>query len=408
MRSIEYYADRNEKAVPVAAPMLEMSVHQITEALQSARYTSGSTHGFYHYPARFSPDVARTIIETFSRPNDYILDPFMGGGTAVVEGLALGRRVIGSDINALAHFVVQVRTRPLSRRDEMIARQWADTVAEVSGGPDEMWSPPGIQNLPSTVETFMARALSVSDVVMPLERQRAFARCALLRLGQWALDCRDFAAPRRSHLAHRLPELVEEMLEGMQVFVADCKGAGVEKRAISGRRVLLCRSAVGLESSRRLQALRVRPRLVFTSPPYPGVHVLYHRWQYRGRKETAAPYWIARVPDGYYESHYMGGSRTPTGEARYFQMIVDAFTSIRQVLATDGVVTQIIGFNDTKSQLPRYLEAMEQAGFEEWRGPDGSIPRLDRRVPNRKWYAKLQDRAEASTELLLLHRPVRG
>ena len=29
--------------------------------------------------------------------------------------------------------------------------------------------------------------------------------------------------------------------------------------------------------------------LVVTSPPYPGIHMLYHRWQVDGRKETDAP-----------------------------------------------------------------------------------------------------------------------
>lgn len=37
------------------------------------------------------------LIERFSMPNDLILDPFCGGGTAGVVALALGRRFIGAD-----------------------------------------------------------------------------------------------------------------------------------------------------------------------------------------------------------------------------------------------------------------------------------------------------------------------
>src|SRR5256885_9711341 len=95
-------------------------------ALLTKSYTTGSTHNFYHYPARFPPAIARSIIETFSRPGDVLLDPFMGGGTTVVEALSLGRRIIGVDLNALAHFVATVRTTPLSSQDETTLISWAE------------------------------------------------------------------------------------------------------------------------------------------------------------------------------------------------------------------------------------------------------------------------------------------
>jgi hypothetical protein len=380
----------------------------VAEALRSAKYTSGSTHGFYHYPARFSPDSARAIIEAFSEHGDCVMDPFMGGGTSVIEGLVAGRNVIGVDINALAHFVTSVRTTPLSGRDADDLMSWAERVAlRLGRGGLSGVGRPMIRNLPNPVEVFAAGALEESDH-LPRERQRAFARCVLLRLGQWALDCRDFTAPRRSRLARKLPELTAEMIRGLWEFVEACGKVGIRKNQIADSRRLLHRSAVGLEAEPLLSEQGRRPRLVFTSPPYPGVHVLYHRWQYRGRKETAAPYWIARVPDGFYGSHYTGGSRTPTGQQNYFDMITAAFSSVRRVMDPDGLVVQLIGFSKTATQLPRYLDAMEHAGFEESPINHSSIERLDRRVPNRKWYAKLQEQADASTELLLFHRPKRS
>jgi hypothetical protein len=74
------------------------------------------------------------------------------------------------------------------------------------------------------------------------------------------------------------------------------------------------------------------------------------------------------------------------------------------VIADNGVVAQLIGFSQPRTQLPRYLQTMKDAGFEEVRaGRNGH--RLRRSVPNRKLFAKLQANANASTELLLLHRP---
>src|SRR5437868_1612371 len=56
-------------------------VEKLRASLASRRYASStSTHGYYHYPARFSPEIARSVIECFSDRADWILDPFMGGG----------------------------------------------------------------------------------------------------------------------------------------------------------------------------------------------------------------------------------------------------------------------------------------------------------------------------------------
>jgi hypothetical protein len=340
------------------------------------------------------------VLQAFSAPGDWVLDPFMGGGTTIIEGLALGRRLVGVDINALAHFVTTVRTRPISAEDENAIRRWAKVVGAGLGASDGgSVRRPSIRNLPNSVGLFMDTALNVAAAMRP--RRQAFARCALLRLGQWALECRDFQAPRREALTERLPRLVEEMFDGLREFRRRCRVANVAGRGTVRNRVLLNRSAVGLEGEWIFVRRRVRPSLVFTSPPYPAVNVLYHRWQCRGRKETPAPYWIANVPDGFGTSFYTGGSRTPTGVKNYFNMITSAFRSVTRVLAPDAYVVQLVGFSDASSQLPLYLESMHAAGLKECEIPGG---RLSRRVPNRKWYAKLKGSVDASLEVLLIHR----
>src|SRR5438132_12483958 len=71
---------------------------------------AGLTHRFYRYPARFSPTFAATAITQFSKPGDLILDPQMGGATAIVEAMRLGRRAVGCDLNSLAVFIARVKT----------------------------------------------------------------------------------------------------------------------------------------------------------------------------------------------------------------------------------------------------------------------------------------------------------
>ena len=75
----------------------------------SAAPVKGLTHRFYRYPARFSPEFVRQIILQFSRPGDLICDPFMGGGTSIVQAIASGRKAFGVDINSLSEFITMAR-----------------------------------------------------------------------------------------------------------------------------------------------------------------------------------------------------------------------------------------------------------------------------------------------------------
>src|SRR3954452_12755498 len=72
----------------------------------------GLTHRFYRYPARFSPVFARAAILQFSKPGELVLDPFMGGGTTLLEAIDANRQAAGADINELAVFVARVKTKP--------------------------------------------------------------------------------------------------------------------------------------------------------------------------------------------------------------------------------------------------------------------------------------------------------
>ena len=153
----------------------QSSHDMLMRALASARHTSGSTHNFYLYPARFSPEIAKAVIEKFSEPNDWVLDPFMGGGTGIVEGLMLGRRMIGADLNSLAHFVTIVRTKPLSRSDEECLRRWATNVArerEIDRGELEQ-----IANLPRRMKAFLAKGVgAAADVISSMPSPRRTGR----------------------------------------------------------------------------------------------------------------------------------------------------------------------------------------------------------------------------------------
>ena len=94
--------------------LTEESRKRLRNGISSTDPVSGLTHNFYRYPARFSPDFVRSVLLEFSDIGDLVYDPFMGGGTTLVEAASLGRHCIGTDISSLAAFIARVKTTVLS------------------------------------------------------------------------------------------------------------------------------------------------------------------------------------------------------------------------------------------------------------------------------------------------------
>lgn len=77
------------------------------------RNTTYGTHGIHPYGAKFPPQLPNWAIQNFSRPGEWILDPFSGGGTTLVEGRLLGRNVAGGDIDPLSQRISLAKATPL-------------------------------------------------------------------------------------------------------------------------------------------------------------------------------------------------------------------------------------------------------------------------------------------------------
>ncbi len=350
----------------------------------------GLGHDFYPYPARMSPAVARFLIREFSEPGDTVLDPFMGGGTTVVEALAHGRRAVGADINAIAHLLSEARTTPLSPADLSAVRAWASAQAHRPALPlaQDKWGA-----LPQA--PYLA-ALAQAAAELRFPRRSRFAKAVLLKVGQWALDRRD-CPPSEADLRSKLMGAVEHLIQAVSQLADHASSQGVSRKRFTGYRLLLNRSAVGLQHHPRLAYLRGAVDLVVSSPPYPTVHVLYHRWQLRSRRETAAPYWIIGSQDGHGASYYTMGSRTPTGLENYLRSIQQAFESVRPLLRHGARLCLLMAFRDPVIHLALFLRAARLAGFEL-----AEYPPIWREVPNRRWYAKQQLTHTAAREVLLI------
>jgi|SRR5215211_3193102 len=379
-------------------------------AVHNRNPVQGFTHNFYQYPARFSPLFARTAIVAFTEPGHVVLDPFMGGGTTLVEARALGREGIGTDISSLATFVSHVKTTPLSSDDIASIRSWGAQLNDklnLRNSPKRAlaWIEQGYQHNISGRRTWPIRKtleLALAEINdLPTLTQQRLARCVLLRTAQWALDSRR-QIPSAKDFRQRSAINFEEMLEGAAEYTAAVNSAEPPAPPV----ICLHRSVIGLEQDPQLQD-RPAPKLILTSPPYPGVHILYHRWQVQGRRETAAPFWIADSMDGHGAAHYTFGDREQQNLQGYYAMLLDAYASIASIANCDTLVVQLVAFSDPSWQLPRYLEVMEEAGLAEapFRACASSTDgRLWRSVPNRKWYADQRGSTTSSKEVVLFHQ----
>ena len=391
----------------------------LLNAIQDGSPVSGLTHGFYKYPARFSPGFVRAAILHFTHPGDLVLDPFMGGATTLVEASVLGRNSLGVDVSGLAVFLARAKTTPTTETDRALVEEWVANVVRDSNlrvllsqsfGYRQVWANTGYQKNIRTRSTWAIAKLLHLALAQISElsstRQQRLARCILLKTAQWALDCRK-VTPSAPAFRNELTENARLILSGAKEYAeALSRASWNEKDDKPTRPVCLRRSAVGLEEDRRVSMLP-SPRLVITSPPYPGVHMLYHRWQVNGRRETPAPFWIAGSEDGAGAAYYSFGDRHRAALSSYFETAQRAFASIARISTDRTLVVQLIAFSEPSWQLPRYLEVMRSAGFVEI--PSSHFMRTDeervwRRVPNRKWYADHKGSLPSSKEVVLFHK----
>jgi hypothetical protein len=236
-----------------------------------------------------------------------------------------------------------------------------------------------------------------SAVRLGVPRLESFGRCVVLRTAQWALDGRR-KLTGVDEFKNCLSANAKEMITGAHEFGAAVAASG----SYRPKKQIINRSAVGLENDQRIRRWQA-PHLVVTSPPYPGVHVLYHRWQVDGRKEAPLPFVIANKLDGAGSSYYTMGDRKYPELATYFENIRATMASVAAIADDNTIIVQMIAFSEPEWQLARYLETMEQAGLTEVflpilkRERDG---RLWRRVPGRRWYSDQRGETPASNEVV--------
>jgi hypothetical protein len=396
----------------MAAASIITHGQRLIDAATSQDRVKGLTHDFYRYPARFPPNLIRELIEQFSSVGDFVIDPFVGGGTTAVEARILGRRFLGCDINSLAAFVSIAKTTPLSNEEVEELKTWVSEIDERLNlrNPtafSEEWKHYH-KNLDDK-QTWPIRKsiqLALDSLNGFTSNQEKFLRCCVLNASQRLLDAKK-RIPTAPEFRAKLAATSTGMLDQISDYSIRVRDADAQWDAGNTPRTqILNRSVIGIERVSTARDLGP-PKLIITSPPYPGVHVLYHRWQILGRRETPAPYWIANALDGNGAKFYTFGGRHDQTLERYFANAYESFRSLAMISGPETHIVQVVGFSEPAWQLPLYLETMEEAGLVECKfdsianHEDG---RLWRDVPNRKWFASQKGATHGSKEVVLVHR----
>ena len=368
-----------------------------------------SLHAAYRYPARFSPVFAKAAIETFSSPEDLVLDPFSGGGTVALEASLSRRHVFSSDLSPLAAFLTKAKNEIYESDFVDTVQNWLNECLELRINQMRTDLAPAGSNhvdlgtLNSSQHHLIRTVLGSWEYrLRNIGKAENLARLCLLRCGQNALDMKR-TVPNIKQLRELLFSSTDNTLSAARIH-----RQLLEDIWSSGSRVADVQQ-LAIEQISTVKELQKHPAdLAVFSPPYPGVHVLYPRWQVLGRRETSAPFWLAGVKGETGETTYTMGRRGIDRTDEYMDQYENGLQSLRQVLKPGAFVVQMVGFLDPENQLPKFLSKLKEAGFEERKyatcstGDDG---RLWRSVPGQKWYNAVRDKKpKSSREVVLIHR----
>ncbi|MDD5042015.1 MAG: transcriptional repressor LexA [Candidatus Peribacteraceae bacterium] len=103
------------------------------------------THGIHAYPAMFIPQVARRLLETYSKEGDTICDIFCGSGTSLVESRILKRNAYGIDLNPFAIFLAKAKTTPIN--SQILTKKYISLLSRLEKIKDSEIIKPNFKNL---------------------------------------------------------------------------------------------------------------------------------------------------------------------------------------------------------------------------------------------------------------------
>ena len=112
--------------------------------------TKEYTHCFHTYPAMMIPQIARKLLDQYGVEGEWLLDPYCGTGTSLVEASLFGMHSVGCDINPLVRLIAKSKLTPIDLKTlDSELDKLNDALFKVEFGVDKIpdLSTPEIPNL---------------------------------------------------------------------------------------------------------------------------------------------------------------------------------------------------------------------------------------------------------------------
>ena len=226
------------------------------------------------YPARFIPDIPRTLITILGCDEDsVVLDPFCGSGTTLVEANRAGMDAVGVDLNPIACLISSVKTQELPENFWSAAN---DVYEGAKRTIDSCIDIPSIPNLDHWFKADVQKALS--SLLQQIETQDEGAVKNALKLALSSIVVR--VSNQESDTRYAAVDNNYTASDVFTAFLGACKRISTIERNFIAKP----------EQSKIINqdVLMVRPAdiakpvgLVITSPPYPNAYEywLYHKYR---------------------------------------------------------------------------------------------------------------------------------
>src|SRR5438445_985066 len=232
-----------------------------------------SIHAFHSYPARFIPEIPRTVIHELKPPrNALVFDPFCGCGTTLVEAQQAGYASVGVDLNPIGCLLSRVKTTPLPSNLVGLANRCV-TDAQQSEAPPL----PHIPNLthwfrPDVCEALAALCLRIRDVRDSATKDalEAVLSSIIVRVSNQDSDTR-YAAVTKSVSAETVFDAFAESARTLASLALTLPLLSEARSVVINRNVFDFRPS----------DIPGEVGLVVTSPPYPNAYEywLYHKYR---------------------------------------------------------------------------------------------------------------------------------
>lgn len=226
------------------------------------------THGFHSYPAMFIPQIAKRLLETYSKHGDTVLDIFCGSGTVLVESMLLKRNSIGIDLNPLAIFIAKVKTTPLNPK--VLQRSYFDLIFRIANIKLSELSKPNFFNIDfwfkEDVIFELARIKAAIDEI-PNENVRNFFLIAFSETARYVSNMKhgEFKLVRIKN--DKLTDYSPRVLETFRRYAEKNISGMVDFFQTTGEEAPMPRIILG-DSSKEISIQADSVDCIITSPPY--------------------------------------------------------------------------------------------------------------------------------------------